>query len=154
MTTPLSAGAHALILRDDGLGLVTHRAPDKSYMPDKWDLPGGTLETGESPVQALTREIREETGLTVDIGPLVHVYNNMIQFPERQGLQMVFLARYTGGEIRLNSGEHSEYLWVTLEDMARLDTINFLADFLAAFPHTLRGLGEFMAALQGPGRRT
>ncbi|MGH8020005.1 MAG: (deoxy)nucleoside triphosphate pyrophosphohydrolase [Opitutaceae bacterium] len=58
--------ACALIERDGKL-LVAQRPSDKSQ-PHKWEFPGGKLEAGETGAEALVREIREELGVSIDIG--------------------------------------------------------------------------------------
>jgi 8-oxo-dGTP diphosphatase len=50
-------------LIDEGRILLCHRAPDRRWYPDVWDLPGGHVEPGESPGDALKRELREELGV-------------------------------------------------------------------------------------------
>jgi len=56
--------AAAVILRDDGSFLLGQRAADTFY-PGYWEFPGGKVEAGESPRQALVRELREELGIEV-----------------------------------------------------------------------------------------
>lgn len=131
--TELFAAAHAMIFRTDKI-LLTRRAPGRNYMPGKWDIPGGTIEKGESPEQALLREIAEETGIHVSLGPPIYIYNNMVQFPKRQTLQIVYLAMYNDGEVRLNPREHTDHRWVTLEELVAMEKINFLEELITSVP--------------------
>ena len=52
----------------------------------QWGLPGGSVEIGESVTQAIRREVREETGFTVEVGRLVGVYSDpafqVVQYPD------------------------------------------------------------------------
>lgn len=59
----------ALVYDDAGRLLMIRRGhePDRG----RWSLPGGRIEAGESDTEALTREVREETGLAVEVGDLV-----------------------------------------------------------------------------------
>ena len=47
--------------------LLAHRSPNKRAYPGVWDLPGGVVEAGESELEALSRELREELGVTIAI---------------------------------------------------------------------------------------
>ena len=68
----------ALILRGDEV-LVCQRRPDQP-MALKWEFPGGKIEVGETPEQALARELDEELGIDADIGSHVthtrHIYRS------------------------------------------------------------------------------
>jgi 8-oxo-dGTP pyrophosphatase MutT (NUDIX family) len=57
----------------DGRVLLVHRSPDRRAHPDVWDLPGGHLETGESELRALTREMQEELGVQIETGSVAHL---------------------------------------------------------------------------------
>jgi len=57
----------AAIIRRNGLILLTRRRPD-AHLPNLWEFPGGKVEPGESLMAALQREIREELGITIDVG--------------------------------------------------------------------------------------
>src|SRR6201996_3534707 len=70
--------AAALILRGDEV-LICQRRPDQP-MALKWEFPGGKIEPGEGPTEALARELNEELGITAQIGPALprtrHNYRN------------------------------------------------------------------------------
>ena len=50
----------AAVLVEDRQVLLVHRSPTREAFPNVWDLPGGHIEDGESPRQAITRELNEE----------------------------------------------------------------------------------------------
>ncbi len=65
--------AYALIIRDERILLT--RLASRISADGKWHLPGGGLDHGENPRDALVREIREETGLDAEVGDSAHVYS-------------------------------------------------------------------------------
>lgn len=79
---PLRRVVAALILRGDGEArevFICQRRPDQP-MGLKWEFPGGKIEPGETPEQALARELTEELGISATIGPRIttirHHYRN------------------------------------------------------------------------------
>ena len=65
---------------------------------DLWNLPGGTMEVGESPWGCVIREVKEETGLDVEIIRLAGIYNK----PEKSELVFSFICKIIGGQLTLN----------------------------------------------------
>lgn len=117
---------HGLIEKD-GKFLVLHRAKTDIYMPGFWDIPGGTIEFGEDIKKALTREIKEETGLKVKIGKIVSAYGYQ-SGEDRHQFQLVYECEYISGKIKLDVDSHDEYCWVTIEEMKNLKKIAFLKE--------------------------
>jgi 8-oxo-dGTP pyrophosphatase MutT (NUDIX family) len=75
--------AYALVLRD-GQILLT-RLASRISADEKWHLPGGGLDHGENPRDALVREVREETGLEAEVGDTARVYSAHLPSLWRKG---------------------------------------------------------------------
>jgi 8-oxo-dGTP diphosphatase len=76
-----------------------------------WELPGGTLEAGESPIQAVVREVREETGLGVE--PVSHV-GDWVRRGFRPHTARVYLCRIVGG-VESPSHETPRLAWFDVD---------------------------------------
>jgi 8-oxo-dGTP diphosphatase len=120
--------AAALIVRGGEI-LIGQRRPDQP-MALKWEFPGGKIEAGESPEQALARELDEELGIRATIGPHVtHIRHN---YRHGGAVDLQFFAVHEfAGEIvgRI----YHQVRWVRLEDLSGYD-------FLAADRGLIRDL--------------
>jgi ADP-ribose pyrophosphatase YjhB (NUDIX family) len=98
-----------------------------------WSVPGGKLEPHETLVQAVAREVREETGLVVEVGTLACVVERMDPHPER-GFHFVILdyyARVIGGTLVAQS-DVTDARFVDDAELATLPLTDGLADVLTA----------------------
>ncbi len=84
-------GAFAVITDEAGRVLLCHRRD-----MDWWNLPGGGMEAGELPTEAVIREVREETGLEVVVEALSGLYAKSYS----NDLVFTFRCRIVGGELR------------------------------------------------------
>ena len=101
--------AASAVIVNDGGELLLQRRKDNDY----WSLPGGVMELGESIAQTIVREVREETGLEVELTRLVGIYSDprhVIAYTNgevRQQFSICFACRVVGGELH-HSDESSD----------------------------------------------
>ena len=85
------------VVIEDGAVLLTKRGG--SFRAGLWDLLGGNVEYDEDVRDALVREMREETGLDVEVGRVFEVRSNFLEDAGRHTVGVWFLARRVGGEL-------------------------------------------------------
>ena len=85
--------AAGLVVRD-GRVLISRR-PEGRHQGGKWEFPGGKLEVGESPEEALVRELREELGIETKTGRIREV--KFYQYPDRDVLLLFYWSRLVSG---------------------------------------------------------
>lgn len=88
-------GAFALIFNDQNEVLLCHRGD-----LDLWNLPSGGMEPGESPWEAVVREVEEEVGLTVEVERPTGVYAK----PEQEEIVFSLICRVIEGELTTSDG--------------------------------------------------
>jgi 8-oxo-dGTP diphosphatase len=98
-----------------------------------WEMPGGQVETGEHLVEALRREVEEESGCRVDVGGLIGIY---VKLTPPEMVLHLFRCRYLDGEARPGEEAVPEVGWFGADEARRLVThppsAQRLADALAA----------------------
>lgn len=109
----------AAILNDAGKVLLQKRADRNT-----WGFPGGVMELGESFSETLKREVKEETGLNVDIIRLIGVYSNYFdQYPngdKAQPILIFFLCKKISGDLTVDNDETLELKFFGKEEMPTL----------------------------------
>lgn len=128
------------LLREDDRILLQNRVKDdwRGYA-----MPGGHVEPGESIVDAVIREMQEETGLTVIAPKLCGVK----QFPIDGGRYLVFLFcadRYTG---QLRSSDEGSVEWISRDKLFAINTVSDFLQMLSVFEDD--GLTEFQYLVNG-----
>ncbi|WP_144635638.1 (deoxy)nucleoside triphosphate pyrophosphohydrolase [Priestia megaterium] len=106
----------AAIIKDKNRLLIAKRH-SKDPLGGKWEFPGGKIEPGETPQDCLVREIKEELGVEVKIGPFYHdnVYNSL-----DHGIHLLFYwAEIIKGEVILFV--HDDLKWITINELASFD---------------------------------
>ncbi|MFB9383528.1 NUDIX hydrolase [Pseudonocardia petroleophila] len=122
-------GAYVVCVREGSLLLVRFTGSRR------WALPGGGLDHGEDPRDAAVREVAEETGLDVALGPLLDV-GSRVWDDRGHRLHMIsilFSGEITGGTLRHEVGGSSDHAaWVPLADVEGLDRSRMIDVGLAA----------------------
>ena len=106
--------------------LVKHVPARGGLWQDKWICPGGKLEEGETIEEGIKREVKEETGLEIElIRPLVP-FDRIVKEDNRTMLHVIYIdymARFVGGELKPDS-DVGEGCWVERTDLHKLDLHN------------------------------
>ncbi len=122
---------HTLIYNKAGEILIIKRSKNEEVLPNYWDLPGGTLEDGESPKEGALREIKEEIKLTLKKPELFYFHSNVDKKKNKQFITLLFIARYNKGTIKLNLNDHSEFKWINpKETMKTFKLVPYLENCL------------------------
>ena len=130
----------AFVMNDAGEVLLERRSDN-----GRWGMPGGVQEIGENITATVLREVKEETGIDVEVIGLVGLYTDpghVIEFGDgevRQEFSLCFRARAIGGEAAA-SAESREVRWIPRE---QLDDLNVSAS-------TRRRLGDALAGKSEP----
>ena len=105
----------------------------------EWSLPGGVLECGETLREAVAREAREETGLVVETGEMLGVYERLIRDDEERVryhyVLIDFLCRPVGGDLKAGS-DAADVRWFTRDELPALNLAYDANDVL------LKGLAQ------------
>ena len=105
--------AAALIL-DNGRVFATQRG--YGAYKDWWEFPGGKIEPGETPEEALKREIREELAAEIEVGDFLATVEH--DYPEFHLSMDCFWCRVLEGELKLL--EHEAARWLPLDDLLQV----------------------------------
>lgn len=113
---PTDLTVSAVVQRDGRYLIVEERASGVIVFTQ----PGGHIEAGESPEQAVVRETLEETRCTVEVETLLNVYLWIQPQTRQQFLRIVYVARFAGENpaLALDDGIHAVH-WFTLDDLNR-----------------------------------
>lgn len=112
--------ARAVIV-GDGRILLIRRSRDDRWEPGKWEIPGGKLDSGQAVLEVVQREVKEETGLAIEVGR-----GEIFTFSDKKTtesgkykgyyyLALIFRTNNFSGKLRLGS-EHEDSRWTTLKE--------------------------------------
>lgn len=120
----LEVGVKAFIVYDSKYLLLRRTNPYEGETFVRWDIPGGRIDPGEATLDALKREIDEETGLVFDKIIKVLAVQDIQRVPGRHTVRITYLATCKNPEQEisldlLGPTGHDEYRWMALEELKR-----------------------------------
>ena len=128
----LRVAAYAVITDDDGRVLLARWTEGRRAA---WTMPGGGLEPGEDPEDAVRREVDEETGYAVRVGELLGIHSRVIPAGRRthhvdaplHTLRIVYSADIIGGSLRFEENGSTDMAgWFTLDEVANLQRVKLV----------------------------
>ncbi len=134
-------GVGGVVWRENELLLVRRGMPPHQGL---WSLPGGAVGLGEELAVALKREILEECGISIQIGPIAGIFDAISRDQDGRVqyhyVLIDFLADYLAGELIAGS-DASEAVWTSLAESLNFDLIEGTKQFLASLQSGLSSPG-------------
>jgi 8-oxo-dGTP diphosphatase len=128
--------AYGVCVDADGRLLLARAAPSLT-LRGRWFLPGGGIDHGESPTEALRREIKEESGLTVELGPLLDVLSDVRTLPDGtilHTLRVLYRVSSWSGSLQAEvSGTTDAVRWVPREELPSLPLAHYVEEVVRRF---------------------
>ena len=123
---------HAIIKHKNKY-LVTKRSKNENIYKEYWDIPGGLANQGETPREALIREVKEEVNLKIKPVKIIHEDSNLDKEKNMIFIRLVYLTNVEDdfNNIKLDLLEHTEYKLITnIKELKEERIVPFLKEIL------------------------
>lgn len=123
------------IIERDGTVFAARRNPERSA-GGLWEFPGGKIEAGETPEQALVRELQEELGVEVSVGELVDTSLSRVA---DLTIELACYRARLEGAAPTSSTDHDALTWVPIDELESLEWAPGDVPIIKRLPHLLAG---------------
>ncbi len=106
-----------VIIKDDLILCVQRGLHKYDYISNKWEFPGGKVESGEKIIDTIKRELKEELSIDVEISGFLIQVNHI--YPDFKLKMDTFICKIVKGELKLT--EHINFKWLKLIEIKSLD---------------------------------
>ncbi len=114
----IGVGVGAVITDEQGRLFLARRGPLAKNERGLWEFPGGAVEYGERLEAALKREIREEFGIEIEVGPLLDVVDHLLPEEGQHWVSPTYLCKIVSGQPRiLEPGKCAAIGWFAPEEV-------------------------------------
>lgn len=124
-----NVSAKVIITCEDGTILALRRSSTCPNRPLTWDLPGGVVDVGEDFAESITREIKEETGLTTS-GITLFDAVGFISKKSEYWVTLGYTAHVPKNSAITLSYEHDKFEWITREEFLKRESTDRIKRFL------------------------
>jgi 8-oxo-dGTP diphosphatase len=138
MTKPFHLVMKVVLHNDKREVLLIKRSMKSKSAGGKWEFPGGKVDPGEIFTDALAREVKEETNLSITVDRAIEVLQHEI--PDKIFVFLIVEGTLISGSLQL-SDEHTEYAWVPREKLPAMD----LSDVYKQFALNYSKAPEYLA---------
>jgi 8-oxo-dGTP diphosphatase len=107
---------------------------DDDFLPGFWDIPGGSIDFGETLEQGLKREILEECGIEIEV--VKKITENSYDENGVKVYETTFLARALSTKIVLNH-EHTEFRWLKYSNLSKVEISNYVKNLIESAKYDL-----------------
>jgi ADP-ribose pyrophosphatase YjhB (NUDIX family) len=123
----LQVGVKIFLKNPEGKYLLMRRSPVKyPEVKGEWDIPGGRINPGSLLLENLRREVKEETQLEITSRPKLIYAQDIIINNEKHVVRLSYVGE-ANGEPVLDTSEHMEYKWLSLEEMKQFQNMDVYA---------------------------
>ena len=118
----IGVGVGAAIFDNEGRLFITKRGEKAKNERGKWEIPGGSMEFGETFEQAIKREIKEEVGVEIEVLELLGICDHIIPDEKQHWVSPTYICKIVKGIPRILEPEKcAEIGWFTLEEAESLE---------------------------------